>query len=479
MASIEQRIGHLFPHERGKGPSSIAMVATLFAERRGQWLTQVDLIKLVNKKFGDSTIRKAFRELSLPMDALNGHSFIDTEYIKVKDHGGPILRGRLSDAATEKIFKLVTPVNQEPPSYFIREKQLEVPPLQIGDKYLSPECILSLLNEKYGEEYTRGLLNKMAKDKPGDDKAAMENLIKSMAKNEGIEFDAVTGQFNKNGRVVLPNANLINAHYKWKHELHSKDEPYTKASDVLKGHYYGPIPHHCHMLTNLAMLTLASDENRLGHSINGFIVDSREDYERVQTIGERAKKGDEEASNELIQILSSDGSKFARQEAARLLGCLDDPRVIEPLIEAMLGDEYIAVRSIAAEGLANFGYRLEFAQALNDSAPLFRRIIVEILGKIGDLRAVDPLIEALHDPDMGVQCSAANSLGKLRDNRAVDVLISKLDSKNESVRHAVADALGNIRDPRAGEALRKMCDDPSTWVREAVVKALQKLNGSI
>jgi hypothetical protein len=469
MASIKQRIEHLFPSEKGKGPSPIAMVATFFAERRGQWLTQVDIIKLVNKKFGDSTIRKAFRGLSLPMDALDGRPFIEVESVKEDRPGGPILRGRISDAAIEKLFKTVTPVENEPPSCFIRKKRLELPPLKINDRYLPPKDIVDIRKLKSGEDYTRSLLHKLATDKLGADKEAIEKLILKMAKNQGIEFDTATFQFTKGGKEVFPEGNLARTFYKW------RNGPYTKPSCVLKGHHYGPIPLRQRAFTDLAMQKLAADENRLAFSASAYIVDSRQDSERIRAIEGRVKKGDEESFKELIRVLSSEDSRYARQEAARSLGHLHDPRVIEPLVEAMLGDEYVAVRSIAAEGLTSFGYRPEFTQALNDSDPHIRRGIVEILGKIGDLRAVDSLMQALHDPDIGVQCSAANSLGKIGDSRAVDFIISKLESEDESVRHAVAEALGNIGDRRAIEALRKMRDDPSTWVRDTVIIALKKL----
>ena len=78
------------------------VVASLFAERREQWLTHADVIRLVNKRFADSTVLKAFKKLSAQLAALNGNSFIDTESIKKAGRGGPIVRGRLSEAASER-----------------------------------------------------------------------------------------------------------------------------------------------------------------------------------------------------------------------------------------------------------------------------------------------------------------------------------------------------------------------------------------
>lgn len=446
------------------------MVATLFAERRGQWLTQKDIIKLVDKKFGDSTICKAFRELSIPMNVLNDCPFIDVESIKQEGSDGPVLRGRISDAAVEKCFASVTPVNKEPSSCFIREKRLELPPLKINDRYLlPPKDIVDIRKLKSGEDYTRSLLHKLAADKLDADKEAIEKLILKMAENEGMVFNTITGQFAKDGKEVFPDGNLGKVYSKW------KNGPYTKPSCVLKGHQRGPIPRKQRAFTDIAMRKLATDENRRAFSVTTSTVDIQQELERVHAIEERAKKGAEGSLEELVLILSSDDNKYARQEAARSLAHLDDPLVVEPLVKAMLGDEYIAVRSIAAEALSNFGYRLEFTKALNDSEPHFRRVIVEILGKIGDLRAVDSLIEALDDPDIAVQCSAANSLGKIGDIRAVDAIISKLECENESIRHAAAAALGDVGNYRAIEALRTIRNDPNTWVRDTVTNVLEKL----
>lgn len=412
------------------------------------------------------------------MDVLDGHHFIEVKWVKKEGPGGPVLKARISDAAIGKIFATTTPVNHPPPSYFIREKGLELPPLKINDRYLPPKDIIGIRKLKSGLIYTRHLLQELAADKLEAEKAEIEKMIRTMAKKEGIEFDAAAGQLTKDGQEVFPEGNLARVFHTWKHELKGKDGPYTELSCVLKGHLRGPIPRRRRVFTDLAMRKLATDENRLAISVSSNIADFRQDSERIRAVEVRAKKGNSEAFEELIRVLSTDDSKYARQEAARSLGSLGNPRAIELLVEAMLRDEYIAVRTISAEGLARFGYRPELTQALNDSDPHVRREIVEILGKIGDLRAVDPLMQALHDPDIGVQCSAANSLGKIGDRRAVDVLISKLESEDESIRHAVADALGYIGDPRAIEALRKVRDDPSTWVRNTATMAIQKLERS-
>jgi hypothetical protein len=475
MATIEKRIEHLFPKKKGKGPSPIAIVATLFAERRGQWLTQADVIRLVKGRFADSTARNAFKELSRPLASLNGHSFIDTDSIRIGKRGGPIIRGRLSEVAANKIFTLVTPVNQEPSSYFIREKRLELPPLQIGYKYISPYDIIDLRIQKCGEEYTNCLLNKITNDKPGSDRAAMQKLIEIMAEQQGIKFNAEADQFTKDGQLLFPEGDLARAHFEWKYKFHGIDEPYTKSNYALKTHHHGPIPKKWHTFTDLGMKKLASDENRAVLSASEYLVDSSEDDARVFAIEARAKRGDQEAFDELVQVLSSDESRYAREDAACSISRLHDARFIEPLVEAMLGDEFNGVRLEAVTALGDFGYRQEFAMALKDVDSCIRRNVAKVLGKLGDARAVEPLKEALKDSDIDMQRAIATALGAIGDTTASSFLISMLDCENESIRCDAAAALGNIEDPHAIPALRKICNDPSSRVRDASKKALEKL----
>jgi hypothetical protein len=519
MATIEQRIENLFPGKKRIDNSTIAVVASFFAERRGQWLTQSDIITLINKRFADSTVRKAFKELSCPTASLDGHSFIDTELVKIKDVGGPIMRGRLSEAATKKIFTLVTPVNEKSPSLFNEQYRLELPPLKIGDTYLPPDEIIRLRNQKSGQEYTQGLLRRMKNDIPGADKEALQKVIEKMAEQQGIIFNAKDDQFKKDGRVVFPDGDLAEAHYKWKHLLHSKDEPYTRAGDVLKAHHFGPIPFHQRTLTELGMRELASDENRICCIMNILIVDSRKDIERISTITEQTLKGDEAAFDQLIQILSIDSSKYARQEAARSLGYLHsikeralkednaafnqqiqmrskifprdsskytmqevahslgnlhDTKVTESLIKSMLSDEYSGVRNIAASALGEFGYHQEFAMALKDSDRSVRIGVATILGKIKDARATEPLMESLNDSSIEVQCAACNALGEIGVSRALDSHILLLDCENASTRCAATAALGKIGGPKAVSLLRKACEDTDQLVRDRANNALKR-----
>lgn len=102
----------------------------------------------------------------------------------------------------------------------------------------------------------------------------------------------------------------------------------------------------------------------------------------------------------------------------------------------------------------------------------------EALGKIGDARAVEPLIQALKGKEYDVREAAAAALGMIGDARAVEPLVQALkDNSNfcDRVLKEAAEALGMIGDARAVEPLVQALKDKHPDVRNAAVKALTKI----
>jgi hypothetical protein len=282
VATIEQRIEHLFSGEKHSKTALIATIASIFAEQRNDWLTHKDIINLMNKRFADSTVKKAFKELSRPLDALDGHGFIDIESDKKNSIGSPIKRGRLSDAACARLFPLVTPVNQKPPSKFIMsgEDLIEIPPPKVGDKFLSPEELIRLRKQKSGKTETRRILRKLAHDDQGSEKEAIGKVIEKMAEQQGMLFNVTLGRFFKNGRVVKPNGKLAVAHFKWT-RLHGNKECYAVdegKAGIFASHRQvgaGKYPEKSHRRYTITeegiKKELAPDENRIAYSSDTII----------------------------------------------------------------------------------------------------------------------------------------------------------------------------------------------------------------
>jgi len=159
----------------------------------------------------------------------------------------------------------------------------------------------------------------------------------------------------------------------------------------------------------------------------------------------------------LIKILKYGKSKYSRWEAAEALGKIGDNRAVDLLIES-----------------------------LKDKKPLVRWKAAEALGEIKDNRAVEPLIKILNDreEDWSVRKGAAEALGKIGDNRAVEPLIEALkyselsifsDLEHDYVRWGAEIALGWIGDKRAVEPLIEALKDEDGYVRKAAGKVLEEM----
>ncbi len=226
------------------------------------------------------------------------------------------------------------------------------------------------------------------------------------------------------------------------------------------------------------------------------------------------KIGDKRAVNPLINAMLEDVDENVRWKAARALGDIGDRSAVEPLTEA-LKDGSWHVRKDAVVALGKIGDEQAFehvADALEDDEGHVRKYAALALAKIGDEKAIPYLVETLEDDDTDVQWKAiialekigdpaveplinllkadnwhvkgkvAEILGNIGDERAVEPLIRFLvggkKSMNKYVRGKAAEALGNIGDERAVEPLIKTLDDKYIYVRLKAEDALEKIRST-
>jgi HEAT repeat protein len=86
-----------------------------------------------------------------------------------------------------------------------------------------------------------------------------------------------------------------------------------------------------------------------------------------------------------------------------------------------------------------------FITMLDDEDPSKRWKAAESLGRIGDDRAVDPLIIALTDEDWRVRQKAAWALGTIGDPRALVPLRRALVQEREGVKEIIMESLDAIK----------------------------------
>ena len=200
-----------------------------------------------------------------------------------------------------------------------------------------------------------------------------------------------------------------------------------------------------------------------------------------------------------------------RADCASALGWLGDPRAVGPLLAAMRDpkeDDDVKLACAEALGrLRDSSVIPVMCEELNSvdewASPRLAQILVafggaavepllaaldspdnvnasvwagQILGKIGDRRAVAPLIDRLHDRSERVRMSAASALGDIRDSRAVKPLINLiLRDPVAPVRAQSAAALGRIGDSEALPLLVQSLGDPEYWMRFRALEAIEAL----
>ncbi|MFB0563700.1 MAG: HEAT repeat domain-containing protein [Candidatus Lokiarchaeia archaeon] len=177
-------------------------------------------------------------------------------------------------------------------------------------------------------------------------------------------------------------------------------------------------------------------------------MDEKPKHIREQDIRKMKDSGDIEG---LIEALDYAGRRDIRMYAAMFLGRMGDRRAVEPLI-----------------------------RVLKDKGSDIRQWAAYALGELGDLRALDPLLQALRDTEWEVRKKATIALGKLGDVSAVEPLIQVLNDENWEVRWRAAEALGKLGDGRAAEHLvlllrEKDPRDEEGEVLRAAAEALDKL----
>ncbi|HJX55842.1 MAG TPA: HEAT repeat domain-containing protein [Methanoregula sp.] len=179
--------------------------------------------------------------------------------------------------------------------------------------------------------------------------------------------------------------------------------------------------------------------------------------------------------NELADALHNNTDPMVRQYAAYLLGKAKNPRAIQPLVEA-LGDFDKSVREQAMLALSSIGKAAiePLTEAMKEPQWETRYRAAEALGKIADEKAVKPLIQALKDNRDHVRYMAAKGLRSLRHADTIEPMVILLKDENKYVRIMAVRALGAIGGKNVKTALNKALESENDEkVKEAIVEAMK------
>ena len=181
----------------------------------------------------------------------------------------------------------------------------------------------------------------------------------------------------------------------------------------------------------------------------------------------------------LVGALKKENSAIVIDAITEALPSFDRARVADLLLDARTADGKLSPKILKALAAAGITTESEASQ-LRAGDVTGRLRAAERLARLGDTKAVEPLIEALTGAkEIQIRVKAADALGALRDRRAVDSLVSTSRDPEPEVRAAAVNALGLIADHTAAEALFVAARDGETIVREAAVRSLSALGISV
>lgn len=160
-------------------------------------------------------------------------------------------------------------------------------------------------------------------------------------------------------------------------------------------------------------------------------------------------KPDQDTLGTLVQLVETDPDYGIRADAAGALGYLADPRALETLVRAFYEDTDWLVRFSAAVSLGN----------------------------LKDPRAHDVLMAALRSPEVVIQQAAIAAFGEIGDLSALEAILDFAQAEDWLVRQRLAEALGHLPSPKSESALRYLEKDAHPQVAEAAHISLQRLAG--
>jgi HEAT repeat protein len=181
----------------------------------------------------------------------------------------------------------------------------------------------------------------------------------------------------------------------------------------------------------------------------------------------------------MLDVLRDRGDDpVLRGQVAFYLGRLGDTRAVDPLI-SIVGDgtEPIAARRGAVHAFGELRDPRTFETLLSLLPdPILGRFAGSALEELRDPRAVDALLPTIAVHDAAWRMSVAAIIGKV-GAPAVPALLEAVTSPDPRTREGATWALGYTGgDPRARDALLGLLHDPFPGVREAAAGSLSAFN---
>ncbi len=196
-----------------------------------------------------------------------------------------------------------------------------------------------------------------------------------------------------------------------------------------------------------------------------------------------------------LRVGLNDASPEVRQLAVEALWEDDRSDLAERLLELLDADPSVGVRVQAARALARFADaaaegdspvqwvdRLRAAlieAASNEAEPsLVQRAALEAVAVFQESDAVHQLIRDAYDSgDADLEAGAIHAMGRSGDERWLDPVLDSLEHDDPEMRYEAARACGHLLDERALPRLRAAAEDEDPEVRHAAISSISRIGG--
>ncbi|MEW6088423.1 MAG: HEAT repeat domain-containing protein [bacterium] len=220
-------------------------------------------------------------------------------------------------------------------------------------------------------------------------------------------------------------------------------------------------------------------ELRDGRAVKSLIETFQDSNENIrEEVSEALCKIGKPAVIILIEALGDD-SENLREGAVKTLSCMGDTSV--DLLISELKNTFSSLHNEVMNVLAKMGgpaVEPLINTLKNEEDTGVKLKAAEVLGRIGDQRAVETLLGFLNfRDDMFLQCGVVIALGNIKDTRAVGPLVEALKIEEGGVRLAILESLGKIKDKRAIEPMVDLLKQDKS-IQADIIKSLSNLMDS-
>jgi HEAT repeat protein len=169
-----------------------------------------------------------------------------------------------------------------------------------------------------------------------------------------------------------------------------------------------------------------------------------------------------ESLPQLLAKLGDASWRVRKAAVARLVSLSERHPVEDALIDALSDGENSGRRNSAFEALVGIGRRItpRLVAALASEDVDVRKLLVDVLGAIGDPDCTHEMIAMLHDEDPNVRGAAADALGVCGDEEAAQALkaVATGETEDQLVRLSALRALARLELPMGVDELGAILD---------------------